>query len=357
MVGTKNHSIGKTRQNLGRFLVRVSFAVLLFALLYPAFLSGAELAEGMAKCSGIDDPTSRLQCFDALTEKAGGPATPSKIVARQAQREAADRSVLSKQWDLEEAAPKDTLRIRPYRANYFLPFSYNTTPNRSEALDVDRNARAQHIEAEFQLSLKMKIWQDLFGKDMDLWFAYTQHSFWQLYNTAFSSPFRDTNYEPELFLTLRTDYPLLGLRGRFFNIGLDHQSNGRSEPLSRSWNRVVATAGFERGGLNLFLKTWYRIPESALDDDNPDIDRYAGYGELSALYYWKGHRFGALFRNNLRINDSKGAIQLDWAFPLPFMQMQHFKGYIQYFNGYYDNLLDYNKSTNRIGFGLMLADW
>ncbi len=248
--------------------------------------------------------------------------------------------------------------MRLYRTNYFLPFTYNSTPNRSEALDMDRDARAQKTEAEFQLSLKMKIWQDLLDKDIDIWFAYTQHSFWQVYNTAFSSPFRETNYEPELFFTFRTDYPFLGgLRGRLINIGLNHQSNGRSEPLSRSWNRIVATAGFEKNGLNVFLKTWYRIPESSLDDDNPDIHRYVGYGELQGLYYWKGQRFGVMLRNNLQTHDNKGALQLDWAFPLPFMQTTQFKGYIQYFNGYCENLLDYNKSTNRIGFGFMLADW
>jgi phospholipase A1 len=323
------------------------------------------MGEGMARCSKISDPTQRLECFDALARQTGEKpiaaqpaANQSKTVVGQVQEGNADRSILSKQWDLEHVTPNEARRIRLYRANYFMPFTYNTTPNRSEALDMDGNARAQNAEAEFQLSLKMKIWQDLLGKDIDIWFAYTQHSFWQLYNTAFSSPFRETNYEPELFFTFRTDYPFLfGLRGRLFNIGVNHQSNGRSEPLSRSWNRIVATAGFERKGLNLFLKTWYRIPESSQNDDNPDIHRYLGYGEMQGFYYLNGHRLGAMLRNNLQTHNNKGALQLDWAFPLPFMQMPLFKGYIQYFNGYGDNLLDYNKSTNKIGFGFMLADW
>jgi phospholipase A1 len=198
------------------------------------------------------------------------------------------------------------------------------------------------------------------GKDMDLWVAYTQLSFWQLYNSAFSSPFRETNYEPELLLNIRTDYDLLGLgllKGRIVNLGINHQSNGRSEPLSRSWNRVVANFGFEKGGFNLLLKSWYRIPENARDDDNPDISKYMGYGEAWGIYYWNKHRFAAMLRNNLRPGDNRGAVQLDWSFPLSFLRNDRISGYIQYFNGYGESLLDYNKSVNRIGIGIMLTDW
>ena len=92
----------------------------------------------------------------------------------------------------------------------------------------------------------MKLWEDILGTNMDLWAAYTQLSFWQVYNTEFSSPFRETNYEPEILLNYRTDTDLWGLRSRFIQVGLNHQSNGRGRPLSRSWNRFMANFGFER---------------------------------------------------------------------------------------------------------------
>ena len=159
---------------------------------------------------------------------------------------------------------------------------------------------------------------------------------------------------------------LMGTKLQFINLGFNHQSNGRSEPLSRSWNRIVANVGLEnsfglekKDSFDLLLKTWYRIPENETNDDNPDITRYTGYGELWGTLYWKNQRFAVMLRNNLR-SDNLGAIQLDWSVPLSTINEHLGKKislYIQYFNGYGESLLDYNTSINRISAGFMLADW
>jgi phospholipase A1 len=64
------------------------------------------------------------------------------------------------------------------------------------SLDLDPDARPQKAEAKFQISFKVKLWEDVLGKDMDLWFAYTQLAFWQVYNKEFSSPFRERTTNP-----------------------------------------------------------------------------------------------------------------------------------------------------------------
>jgi len=188
---------------------------------------------------------------------------------------------------------------------------------------------------------------------VDLWFGYTQQSFWQLYNFEDSSPFRETNYEPELLLNVRTRFDILGLTGRFINVGINHQSNGQSDPLSRSWNRIVGSVGLERKRFSLLVKGWYRIPESSKDDDNPDIEKYLGYGEIWGYYFLKEHRFGAMLRNNFSVHHNRGALQVEWSFPL----LEWVSGYVQYFLGYGESLLDYDHRVNRIGIGLILKEW
>jgi phospholipase A1/A2 len=350
----------------------VRIVVSCFILFLPLFDCLADTGDRFKECAKIDDDRARLKCFDdlagrkapvadnttAATEK--GKSQPVALPlpsAISADVEKEKPSVMSRQWELDPASRKDPFVIRLHRPNYMLPFTYNNSPNSGAMLDNDRNAESQNIEAKFQLSFKVKLWEDILGKDMDLWFAYTQLSYWQVYNKTFSSPFRESNYEPELLLNFRTDYNLFGLKGRIINIGINHQSNGRGQLLSRSWNRIVANIGFERNNFNLLLKTWYRLPESRHEDDNREILKYMGYGELWGTYYWKDHRFGIMLRNNLRTIDNKGAIQLDWSFPFPFIKKNRVSGYVQYFNGYGESLLDYDKSINRIGIGLMLMDW
>ena len=352
----------------------------------------SETDDRLADCAGIEDNAARLQCFDDLAGKkhpvprAADRATKAIPVAGEVAAEPVLLSVMQRHWDLVPANRRHSFAFRPYRMNYFLPVAYNSSPNDETHLEYDPAAKAQFNEAKFQLSFKTKVWEDVLQdplqgvydkmkvvKGVDVWVAYTQLAFWQLYNSAFSSPFRDINYEPELLINFRTDYEILGFKGRFINVGFNHQSNGRSRPLSRSWNRIVTNIGLERNNFGLQLKTWFRLPESGDSDDNPDLTHYMGYGELWATLYWKDMRFAAMLRNNLK-KDNLGAIQLDWSIPPstlgklllgPVVSQEwidkylsdKFSLYVQYFNGYGEGLMDYNKSINRISAGIMIAEW
>jgi phospholipase A1/A2 len=374
------------------FVCGMVFGAILCGFFLAPSVVIAELNDRLTDCAKIEDNTARLQCFDDLAGRR--PSVPQATdavaatipMAQAAVLEPEKLSVMQKLWDLNTGKRKHSFVLTPYRTNYLLPVAYNSSPNDETNLEYDPAAKAKFNEAKFQLSFKAKVWEDVFQNQfqgfydktrviqgMDVWVTYTQLSFWQLYNSAFSAPFRDVNYEPELLINLRTDYEILGLKGRFMNVGLNHQSNGRSKSLSRSWNRIVGNIGLERNNFGLQLKTWYRLPEDESDDDNPDLTRYMGYGELWATLYWKDMRFAAMLRNNLR-SENLGAVQLDWSIPpstlgkiilgkvipqatLDKYLSDKFSLYVQYFNGYGEGLMDYNKSINRISVGFMIADW
>jgi len=325
----------------------------------PGGPAPATAAVGFDACTAIDDDALRLRCYDDAAgrrpERPAAPAAAAAVPAAQPTPAAAPRvSALSRMWQLDDESRRRRFAIMPYRQNYLLPYTYNFTQEKQTYEAAVPGGDIQDAEAKFQLSLKMKLWEDILGTNMDLWAAYTQVSFWQVYNSEFSSPFRETNYEPEILLNYRTNTDLFGLlRNRFIQAGLNHQSNGRGKPLSRSWNRFVANFGFERGDFNVVLKTWARIPEGESRDDNPDITSYLGYGEIWAGTIWRDYHLALMFRNNLRFDENRSALQLEVSFPL----IEHLNGYVQYFAGYGESLIDYNHFANRIGVGVMVKDW
>jgi phospholipase A1 len=262
-----------------------------------------------------------------------------------------EESALESRLKRERETRTNDFVINPHRPNYILPLTYNGSVNRAP---YEPNGDwVQPVEIKFQISFKALVVDNLFGEKGDLSFAYTQLSFWQAYNTAQSSPFRETNYEPEVFLQFDTNVSVLGLRNRLLTFGLVHQSNGRSEPMSRSWNRVYAEFILDRGRFALSIKPWYRFKEDPEKDDNPDINKYMGPGEIRAFYEWKRYVLGLMLRSNFRPDDHMGAAQLEMSFPLT----RKLKGYAQYFYGYGESLIDYNARTNRVGIGILLTDW
>jgi phospholipase A1 len=268
-----------------------------------------------------------------------------------------NEGVLTKRMQSQEASGPAQWVLQAYRPSYILPVAYGLDVSDQPIKDAgDEDPDLQDTEIKFQFSFKVPIWEDVAGSRNSLYAAYTQLSMWQAYNADESSPFRDTNYEPEFFVLTEMDVDVLGLRNKGIKWGAVHQSNGRgNEELSRSWNRLYAEFLFERGNFAMSLKPWYRIPEDEEEDNNPDIEDYLGYGEVRLGYKLGSQEFATLLRNNLDFDDGEnhGAIQLDWTFPLT----KWIRGYVQYWNGYSESLLNYQYSDERIGAGFLLSDW
>jgi phospholipase A1 len=248
---------------------------------------------------------------------------------------------------IEEDARRESFTLSSRKPNYLLVTGWS--PNQAPYAQIGSDERLEGLELKFQLNLQTKMGDDLFGSNGDLWFSYTQVSFWQAFNGSISAPFRETNYEPEVFLSFLTDYRLPGLSLRTISLGAVHQSNGRAEPLSRSWNRVYAEFQFARGDLGLIFRPWVITSES---DANSDIENYLGRYELRLLYNWKGQIFSAMGRN-LFDGDGRYNAELSWSFPIK----GRLRGLVQYYKGYGENLIDYNYNTRRLGIGVMLTNW
>ncbi len=288
-------------------------------------------------------------------------ARQAETVELQERPEATPESQVDKRIALEQATVGNPFALTPHKQNYVLPVTYNHNVNEKPFQDTDERGELDETELKFQISFKVPVWEGIFGEGSSLYAAYTAKSWWQAYNRGRSSPFRETNHEPELFAGFATDWRLGDWTIPAVTAGVVHQSNGRGSEQSRSWNRIYANLILEKDNWVVSFKPWYRIPEDEKDDpsdpdgdDNPDIERYMGHFELTAHYSWGKSRIGAMVRNNLR-SDNKGAVQLDWSFPIGKEEKLH--AYIQYFNGYGESLIDYNASVSRIGVGFIFTDW
>lgn len=299
-----------------------------------------------------------LSSFGALAAKAA-PADPALLPAPREEAQKPPALMVDSRWELQPQDKKGQFRLLPYKPVFILgAFHANSTNETPRSPNQDNTVLTpldlSNTETKFQLSLKSKLWQNVIGDYADLWFGYTQSSRWQVFNARASRPFRETDYEPEIMMAFRTNYSLFGWQGRMATAGFNHQSNGRDKPLSRSWNRLTASASLERGSWVITLRPWVRVSEDPNDDDNSDIEDFMGRGDVMITHTAGNHELSALLRHSLRGGDrSHGAAEVNWAFPIH----GRLRGYVQVFRGYGESLIDYNRSATYYGFGVSLMDW
>ncbi|HSG50917.1 MAG TPA: phospholipase A, partial [Rheinheimera sp.] len=131
--------------------------------------------------------------------------------------DALDKRLKAEQWDAYRP-----FTLLPHNNNYLLPVSY--VDGIAPVLQRDDVvAPSDNIEAKFQLSLKTPVWSKIYNDNGYLFFAFTQQAYWQAYNSDISSPFRETNYEPELILLLPHYKNYEEAASRIIGLSLSHQ--------------------------------------------------------------------------------------------------------------------------------------
>lgn len=352
-------------------------------------------------CTRVNDAPARLACFDrwaaqqvppattvtapntappALASEQPTPAAPAATAAadKPAQTATAEpdchsgqSSTLSRFWELEASSDCGRFNIRGYRPislSLIGADSVNTAPSTPTAGHTASYQPYLQGETRIQLSVRTKIASGFLTHDDplkrdSLWFGYSQQSYWQLFNEQLSRPFRNTDYEPELMYIVPTDADLPGgWRLRYSGISLNHQSNGQTLPLSRSWNRIILMAGAEKDDrFTLTGRLWQRMPEDAASDDNPGISDYVGRAEVTGMWNLdKLNSLGMTVRHSLQAAGN-GSIRIDWlraiGTPARSNLASGLRFHVQLFSGYGDSLLDYNRQRTVLSIGLSLVDW
>lgn len=231
----------------------------------------------------------------------------------------------------------------PYKRNYIAMGFMNS-------LNGGRAFSGNTADIKFEFGAKYQLFRDDKDKFLKhLKFGYSQKSWWDVGEE--SLPFAETNYNPELFL----DFD-----GRWLNkdvnyqLGVEHESNGRGGPSSRSWNRAYARGEIDVSDyLSLGLKLWDVVEVS---DENRDITDYMGNARLNVKLHYKDRAlldFSSVRGNRV----GRFSYQVDFMYnPASLVNMGFF---LTYYNGYGEALISYNRKTESLRAGLVIAydDW
>ena len=249
----------------------------------------------------------------------------------------------------------DLFGLKPYKANYILPFGIANRPYISHlhgAIQYDKK------EAEIQVSLKLQVAQNLFGLHEKYYLAYTQQAFWQIYID--SSPFRESLYNPEGFVV----FPISDRRSLFqlrsLKVAIAHKSNGQPDTtdivefngfnLSKSINYFYTTLRLQHDTLITDLTLQTPFPGSANLSDNPDLMKYLGYTKAKFTYFYNENMFSFMIRGN--IDSMKGAVEATYSYPL---RKHKSYLYMKLFSGYVESLIDYNRNITKFSIGVSFS--
>jgi|SRR5579885_3092769 phospholipase A1 len=253
----------------------------------------------------------------------------------------------------ENEIPPNFFAITFYKPTYVLPYYYTWSPYKSiYENNTPNNEKIKRDEIKYQISFKVPVWKNILHRPITLYLAYSQLSYWQAYNkTAF---FRETNYEPELFLANEINFRVLKYWTiNFLNLGAVHESNGKGGSLERSWNRLYLEAISSNDHFMFSIKPWLVIHDQSLRKYNPNIADFLGYGQLLAAYKFY-HQVISIQAHNLIESGGKHATaELTWSFPIT----SYLNGYVDIFSGYGQSLIEYNHRTNSAGIGIALSNW
>lgn len=222
-----------------------------------------------------------------------------------------------------------------YKDNYFL---VGTSP--------DHIPTRYNSDVKFQISLGIRLTDAVLPWNTFIFLMYTQKAFWNVFQN--SMPMADINFNPGI-----------GIAKPFFNknqyVGkltllIEHESNGRNGPESRSWNRIsLSASSIIDSWLMVHAKFWIPIVDG---ENNRDILKYSGIYQAGVVITTpdKKFAFGITWVKRLGWNLNFNTI---WEFTWRVHKKSNLNLFAQYYNGYGENLLEYNQFHSRLRAGLV----
>ena len=223
-----------------------------------------------------------------------------------------------------------------FKDNYFIfggPINHKMTKHNSDA--------------KFQVSLQIRLTNNTLPWNSYLYFYYTQKVFWSILEE--SLPMTDLNFNPGIGLAkpLYSDGRYIGK----LKLQIEHESNGKDSIASRSWNRISAGANIiVDNTLMIHGKVWLPIIDG---ENNKDILDYCGIYQvgtqvMSENQKWTGS-VTLVKRKGWKLNYNVIA-EISYRFS----KRSDWSIFAQYYCGYGEGLLNYNRHVSKIRAGIVI---
>lgn len=202
-------------------------------------------------------------------------------------------------------------------------------------------------DVKFQVSIAQKLTKSTLPFNSYLFLMYSQKVIWNVFEN--SMPMRDINFNPGIGFG-----KLLIVKGRVVgkaSLLIEHESNGKDSIFSRSWNKIsLCGSMFISPQFMIHAKYWIPIIDG---QHNKDILRYSGIFQNGIQVMSNDNKFGLavtlIKRKGWNFNFNT-ILELNYRI---FDKHNQFF-FLQYYNGYGENLLDYNVFRSRIRFGIVI---
>ncbi len=222
-----------------------------------------------------------------------------------------------------------------YKDNYFIFGPSLKNPNNT------------NTNIKFQISIAQRLTRSVLPWNTYLYLFYTQKCFWNVLEK--SLPMTALNFNPGIGLTK----PLF-VKDRFIGkltFMIEHESNGRDSIQSRSWNKVSLAGNiWVDPSLMVHGKVWIPIIDG---ENNRDILHYCGIYQVGLQVMSPNRRFSGSVIMTKRLGkflNYNTVIELSYRF----LKRDNQYFFMQYYNGYGEGLLDYNKFHNQIRVGIVI---